>query len=599
MAIETRSNRSVGGGSVTAKTISFTNNIERYVGRSANSEGRIASTDVIDFDVDLGEIEEPEKFANAVGYIPPKEYSFLERVGATICVGFTSIVSGALDIVEGVVDGVTWVASNALEAYGHITGCEGAVQAASACREFIATSWVDEANKAFYEGTELGQMVNAASYMDYDSDAAKGIRKASKAVGEIALSAVTGGTAAMVIGGLEYAGAAAQSKYAAREDGDYSWNWKDELGIAAAGVGGAMKGKANAALGQSYGKLFGSFKEYGLKEGLGQVWHDVGNWGFVKTAFKNTYTGWKGAVNWVNAGFNMAPDVIAYATGDKELTFKNVACTIGSEAWYMTQTMFTKEFESYVKNPHSYRSLVGDELKNEYLRMVLSSSTVEKPFGDYSKIKVYSPEQQRQMYEFFKGVEGGEQEIAYWFRDLSNSDADKLLKNLTGGDVEKSKEIVQLLAKDILREDKVLTYSDLAQYGNNFQKYLLDALDPKQRENILGNVATEFTEGNIKLSDLRTLFDPKDSGTRASLEYIWENLGPDAQALYGTKFKFIDAFHEAKAFYDEQGQYIYKTGKKVFDKRDTIAELFQAVFGAPPEGEIINGQVVSMDPVTL
>lgn len=103
MAIETRSNRSVGGGSVTAKTISFTNNIERYVGRSANSEGRIAATDVIDFDIDLGEIEEPEKFANAIGYIPKDK---LAETGATIVEGFACLLKGFLKVGENIVDGV-------------------------------------------------------------------------------------------------------------------------------------------------------------------------------------------------------------------------------------------------------------------------------------------------------------------------------------------------------------------------------------------------------------------------------------------------------------------------------------------------------------
>ena len=354
MPIGSFNKSSIGSGQVTSKTISFTNQIENHVGRAAGEDGRIASTDVIDFDVMINEIEEPDKFANAVGYIPPEKPGFLESIGATLVVGFTSVLSGLGDIVEGVADGVLWVASLGAEALGEITGCEVCKDAASTLRQVIAYDVVGEANKALYGEGGILQGVNDASYMKYDSAAAQGIRKASKAVGEIALSAVTGGTAAMVIGGLEYAGAAAQTKYAAREDGDYSFHLKDELGIAAAGVGGALKGKANAALGKGYMDIF---KANGFSGGLSQIWHDVGNVNFVKTAFKNAYTGKASVINWINTGSSMAPDVVGYITGTRDFNLKNVLGTVWTGASYAGKTALLSEYNNYIKNPHTYGSL--------------------------------------------------------------------------------------------------------------------------------------------------------------------------------------------------------------------------------------------------
>lgn len=152
MGIESRSNRSIGGGSVTAKTISFTNSIEKFVGRSANSEGSIASTDVMDFDIMLGEIIEPEKFANAVGYTPPEGATFgsiltsillapLEATFDGICtvaVAATSILCGVIDVVDDVVDGAAHVVALGAHAYATLTGDERAEQFAQDTVDFIA-----------------------------------------------------------------------------------------------------------------------------------------------------------------------------------------------------------------------------------------------------------------------------------------------------------------------------------------------------------------------------------------------------------------------------------------------------------------------------
>jgi len=246
MALDNRTRSGIQGGSVTAKSISFTNNIERFVGRSSNSEGRIAATDVIDFDIDLGEIEEPEKFANAVGYIEPERLAWYERAAATICVGFTSIVSGVADVVESVVDGGAYLVAGAMSLVG-------ADDAANSVREFIQTSWVDEANKAFYEGTEIGRNINQASVMAYDSDAAMGIRntsaKVTKFVAETALTMVPGAgpVLAASFGALSAMGEASENVYVTK--GIDNVGLADNVRILASGVGGAIEGYSAGQMG--------------------------------------------------------------------------------------------------------------------------------------------------------------------------------------------------------------------------------------------------------------------------------------------------------------------------------------------------------------
>ncbi len=559
MPIGSFNKSSIGSGQVTSKTISFTNQIENHVGRAAGEDGRIASTDVIDFDVMINEIEEPDKFANAVGYIPPEKPGFLESIGATLVVGFTSVLSGLGDIVEGVADGVLWVASLGAEALGEITGCEVCKDAASTLRQVIAYDVVGEANKALYGEGGILQGVNDASYMKYDSAAAQGIRKASKAVGEIALSAVTGGTAAMVIGGLEYAGAAAQTKYAAREDGDYSFHLKDELGIAAAGVGGALKGKANAALGKGYMDIF---KANGFSGGLSQIWHDVGNVRFIQTAFKNAYTGKASVINWINTGSSMAPDVVGYITGTRDFNLKNVLGTVWTGASYAGQTALLSEYNNYIKNPHTYGSLADPNvLENEIKRL---------KENDYKTIAGYTKEQQIQL---MGEIKKDPEKVQALFSNIKAKDADKLFKNISDGTTEK--EIAATLA-EALKGKGDIKLADLAQYGGNFQKYIYGNLDPTTQKALCESIAREYSETSIlkmgpELIKIRTLFDPTDPKNINGLEEIWNNMAPGVKATFGSKFiTFYNFIHESVNWYDETGKLIIDPAKASLEELQDI-----------------------------
>ncbi len=559
---------SVNNGAVKEVSFTFTNNIEDFVGSAANQDGRISETETDDVNIDFNEITEPDKFANAVGYIEPEKPSLLDRVGATICVFATSVLSGVGDVVEGVVDGGLWVISLGAEGLGAITGAEVCTDFASTLREAIAYDVVGEANKAFYENTEFGQKVNEASFMEYDSAAAQGIRKASKSAAEIAMATVTGGAGAMVLTGLEYAGSTAEKKYSAREDGDYSFQFKDEVMIGLAGATGAIKGKANTALGIGYKNLFHDIGEYGLPEMAKTIVHDVVNVEFFKTAFKHTYTGLTGVANWTNVGFHALDDVRQYVFGEKEFDFKNVATDVAEEAWYMFQTMVVKEFNNYVKAPHTYRDLTDEEAFNEYFRM--------KDKGGFSYISNYTKEQQIQFYNFLKEQPNANENIADMFKGLSTKDADILLRNLSDGGREQ--EICKILADDLFKEyGKNISYENLANYGGNFQKYIFLNLPEESRNIITEEMGKKLSYGILPIDELRAIFDPSDSSTKTAVEDIFNHVDGELLSYFKNKYEFSDTVHELVSWYDEQGKYIKKEIQTVSQNWDQIEALMKSL----------------------
>ncbi len=158
----------------------------------------------------------------------------VKRTGATIAVGATSLLSGVLSIGEEIIDGAATIV-------GCTASLLGADEFTNKVMDFVATDYVGELNKDFYEGTSLGRSINDASYMAYDSEAANKIQQVGKKAGELALAVATGGMGTAVTVGafaLQGLGQAAQVEYQKPDDERQVFTASMALGTAA----GAMKG---------------------------------------------------------------------------------------------------------------------------------------------------------------------------------------------------------------------------------------------------------------------------------------------------------------------------------------------------------------------
>ena len=215
-----------------------------------------------------------EKIADPKQYNTDDKKGFFESlgdmltsVGATLAVGTTSVLSGVLDIVEGIGDGVVWVASKAV---GIVSP-----DAEEAMKEFIARDLVSEANEWLYEDTEFGRAINDASYMKYDSELAQGIRDVTEDVAVFAaataLTVFTGGAAAPLTIGLGAAyglGEASESTYATYGTDTSTFQ---ELLILGNGALSALSWYTSGKLGKGFIELGKSMAEAGVKEILAEM----------------------------------------------------------------------------------------------------------------------------------------------------------------------------------------------------------------------------------------------------------------------------------------------------------------------------------------
>ena len=204
------------------------------------------------------------------------------KVGATVAVATTSVLSGVLDIGEAILDGGAWVAAKVVG----IISEEGA----NAIEEFIARDLVSEANEAFYENTEIGRTLNEASYMKYDSEAAQGIRSVSEDVGVFAiataLTVCTGGAAAPLTIGLGAAygiGGAAEDTYATVGTNTSAIQ---ELLILGNGALSALSWYTSGKLGKGFIEIGKSMAEAGVKEILAEMCRGIFSKEMLKELFK-------------------------------------------------------------------------------------------------------------------------------------------------------------------------------------------------------------------------------------------------------------------------------------------------------------------------
>ena len=297
-------------------------------------------------------------------------------IGSTAAVVGTSVVSGIANIGEGIVDGLAWTGGKIVEGGSWLVGkvaglfskdAEESVmnwreEAKTGVKEFIATDWVGEANKAFYENTDIGRAINENSYLKYDSEIAQGISGATETIGKIALATAatigTGGAAApLALGFLFGTGTRAEKLY----QENTNTTGAQELGIFISGLGEAANWYAQGKLGEGAVGLFNVIKNTGLKQtgalAINGVKSLIGN---IKTnGIGNTLKGMLGStkVSSMMAADNLADsagiigdNTSRWLTGEEEFNLGNVAKAGGEllSAWSLN--MFFDGASDYLMN---------------------------------------------------------------------------------------------------------------------------------------------------------------------------------------------------------------------------------------------------------
>ena len=181
----------------------------------------INNDDTIDFDSLFGSTENITTVDDKDSNNSDESKSITpEEVGATIAVTATSVLSGVAKIIEYIDDGVAWAGGKVTEGASWLVGetaglfSENAKDSIMKWRENVKKDVkneidrdkVGELNEWLYENTKIGQDINDASYLKYDSAAAKTTQNVSTKIGEIggatALTILTGGAAAPLVFGV-------------------------------------------------------------------------------------------------------------------------------------------------------------------------------------------------------------------------------------------------------------------------------------------------------------------------------------------------------------------------------------------------------------
>ena len=331
--------RKISSGGVESPELNSTlvNNYKKeasYVGNKVNSDDISISFENVEDNINR-EITNNMDNENAEKEKPwyKKLWEGIKSTGATVAVGATSVISGIADIGEAAVDGVAWVGGKAVEGGSWLVGeavglvdedakddiMEWREDAKADVRDFISTDWVDEANQAFYENTSLGQAINDASYMKYDSELAQKIEGISTSVGTGATILTGGAAAPFVCGALVGIGNSAETMYQANPES----SGLTELMILGTGGLNGIAWAANGKLGASFVTEFGkSLGEVGFKQTATNLGQSFTQPEFLKSWLKQSLTD-KG--NYISSAMMSADDVIGFFTGEKELNAENLA----------------------------------------------------------------------------------------------------------------------------------------------------------------------------------------------------------------------------------------------------------------------------------
>ena len=190
----------------------------------------------------------------------------MKSTGATIVVGYTSVSSGILKILEKINDGINYEKLSTFDGGAWVVGQIAGIfsddvkdkimtereEVTNAFKKQIARDLVGEMNQEFYENTELGRTINDNSVLKHDSKTANKIQGITTFVGEIAAATgatvLSGGATAPLLLGF-YAGSGDEAEEVYQEKLDTTA--ADEAGIVLCGVAGAAEWYAKGKFGES------------------------------------------------------------------------------------------------------------------------------------------------------------------------------------------------------------------------------------------------------------------------------------------------------------------------------------------------------------
>ncbi len=265
------------------------------------------------------------------------------KVGATVAVAANSMVSGILDVGEGLLDGVVWAGATVASWFGVDT---------TAAKEFIARDLVDEANEEFYENTELGRALNENSYIKYDSEAAQNIRAGSEIVTNFALATAltfaTGGTAAPFAVGMTLGlGETAENTYQTKGT---DANIIDELKIFGSGILTGLSWIGKGKLGLGHVTIAEKCMSRGWKVVGKEIIMDVLNPRNLYENLKRILTTSAGRGIYINATFLTAEDIIPFITGEKEFDFMELCKLVGAFGYNVIKNAFFDIVTGYISD---------------------------------------------------------------------------------------------------------------------------------------------------------------------------------------------------------------------------------------------------------
>ena len=260
---------------------------------SSDRNNQLVSLNLIDFiepevgDYETGPLTRTDEVTISDHVYEHKEWyeslvEGLASVGATIVVGATSVISGALDVVENVVDGAACLAAAAVD----LVGLD---DAADSIRGFVKEDLVGDLNDALYADGGLLEGVNDASYLKYDSEEMQGLRDLSKKATEFAaataLTICTGGLATAGVGFLSGLGEGAEDAY---QKYGYDLTLLQRGLIALQGIGGAFSWYSQGKLGKGLLEIGKTINLVGFKDVLTQMKKEVFNKDFLKSLFSKS-----------------------------------------------------------------------------------------------------------------------------------------------------------------------------------------------------------------------------------------------------------------------------------------------------------------------
>ena len=268
-------------------------------------------------------------FAAKVGSAFLDGYTALMSTEAVIA---TSVVSGVAKLGEHVVDVALWCGGKVAEGRAYVAGTivglfdkdigdaikNAGHQASQQMKEWIEFDAVGEANKWFYESTDLGRWINDNSYMKYDSEAAMKIRgiseKAAEFAAATALTIATGGLATFAIGALYGIGKQAESTY---QRNGTDTTLLQEAGILGSGALTGLSWLAKGKLGAGFLEIGKAATEVGVGEIVSKISKDILTKDFWLKAFKDGLTGVNGLGNYAASAMMTGEDIIPYLNGEK------------------------------------------------------------------------------------------------------------------------------------------------------------------------------------------------------------------------------------------------------------------------------------------